>query len=179
MDFRAEVDFTPDDAVAAYRIHSRHSPHAQKVLLAGAILLVGTFGFVAYRMDFLLIAFLGVMLGAILLVAYPLYEWRIRYETRKKKIGRQSVTLSEGGVRIWDAVVDYRHSWEMVTKARLDECGVLIYVGPQQYFFIPARSWVGGYRQDDLKMLFERVIKKPNQAPQPIRSGRGAAGPLG
>ncbi|WED65256.1 hypothetical protein PXH66_00110 [Synoicihabitans lomoniglobus] len=166
MEFRAEIEFTPDDAVIADRMHRHHSPHARKAMFAGAVLLSSIFGFIALRMNFPVIGFLGIALGLILVSSIPLYERLVRKAARNGRKEKLSVHLTERGAHLWDSREDYSHTWDIVPRARLDERGVLLYLDTARYLFIPARAWHGGYRREDMKAFFQTVIKKSNKSPE-------------
>ena len=166
MEFRAEIEFTPDDAVIADRMHRNQSPHARKAMFAGAILLSSIFGFIAIRMSFPIIGFLGIALGLILVGSIPAHERVVRKAARNGRKEKLSVHLTEKGAHLWDSREDYSHTWDIVPQARLDERVVLLCLDTTRYLFIPARAWLGGYRREEMRTFFQRVIRRSNQSPE-------------
>lgn len=161
---RYEAKFTPlaADVLQGYRMHHRQRDDTWKLLLLGAALTAAVFGVAAYVMRFPLFAGLGVIVGASAFASPLLLELQVRRVAKKILAEEVTYFFTDDGVEFSSRLVQVKHSWDLITKASLDERGILLYTGPMNYAFIPARAFVHGYfPRGELKSLLAQKLKRP------------------
>jgi hypothetical protein len=159
---RYEATFTPtvDDAIAGYRMHNRQRDDVWKLCILGMVGIALVFGVAAVVMDFLLIGIVGVLVGPVAFGSPMLIEWRIRRFAKKQKPEEVRLCLTEDGIEFSSRVVQGKHTWDLITKACLDKRGIILYTGPQNYSFVPARAFVSGYYpRQELKTLLSAKLR--------------------
>jgi hypothetical protein len=159
---RYEATFTPtvEDVIAGYRMHNRQRDDVWKLCILGMVGIVLVFGIAAVAMDFLLIGIVGVLVGSVAFGSPMLIEWKIRRFANEQQPEEVRLCLSEDGVEFSSRVAQGKHTWDLITKACLDERGIILYTGPQNYSFIPARAFVSGYfPRQELKALLSPKLR--------------------
>lgn len=159
---RYEAVFTPtvDDVLSGYRMHNRVPDYVWKLYLLGGVGLAAAFGIAAVAMDFPAIAVTGVAAGALGCGAPMLNEWNIRRHAKRFKLEEVRYTFTEEGIEFSSDVAQVKHTWDLITKASLDERGIILYTGPLNYSFVPARAFRAGYfPRQELKMLLSAKLK--------------------
>ena len=159
---RHEAVFTPtvDDMLAAYRMHNRQPNDVWKLYLMGGVGVALVFGIAAVLMDFLVIGAVGIVVGAVAFGAPMLLELNIRRFAKKLKPEEVRYFFSEEGVEFQTRLAQVKHTWDLITKASLDERGIILYTGPLSYSFVPARAFVSGYfPRQELKALLSAKLK--------------------
>lgn len=158
---RHEAVFTPtvDDILVAYRMHNRQPNDVWKLYLMGGVGVAAVFGVAAIVMDFLVIGVVGVVVGTTAFGAPLLLELNIRRFAKKLKPEEVRYAFSEDGVEFSTRLAQVKHTWDLITKASLDDRGILLYTGPLSYSFVPARAFVSGYfpRQELKALLFSKL----------------------
>jgi hypothetical protein len=144
---RYEAIFTPtaDDIVRGIRMRNRQSDDAWKLYVAGGALLATILCVAAYILNFLQIAWFGIAIAAIAFSTPMLSELSLK--RRAKKIERKEVRycFTDNGVEFSSDVAQVKHTWDVITKAMVDERGILLCAGKINYVFVPARAFVSGY----------------------------------
>jgi YcxB-like protein len=145
---RYEAKFTPtvEDAVTGYRMLNRQGDDFLMLCVFGGITAVIVFGIAAYVLHFLALGVTGIFVGGGVVGVPWLMEWNFRRRTKKIKPEEQKFFFTEDGFEFSNSFMQSKETWDKITKASLDERGMLLYVGSQNFcFFIPAHAFVDGY----------------------------------
>jgi hypothetical protein len=154
---RYEAIFTPtaDDIVRGFRMRNRQSDDAWKLYVGGGVLLAVIMCIAAYLLNFLQIAWFGVAIAAIAFSAPMLNELSLRRLAKKIDRKEMRYCFTDDGVEFSSDLIQMKHSWDLITKATVDERGILLCAGKINYVFVPARAFISGYfpRQELTSLL--------------------------
>ena len=162
MRYEAKFTDTVEDALRGYRMSNRQGDDFLKLCAFGGVTALVVFGIAAYVLHFPVLAVTGVFVGGGVLGVPWLMEWNVRRLAKKTKHEEQTFYFTEDGFEFSNSFMQSKDTWDKITKASLDERGMLLYVSSQNFcFFIPARAFVGGYYplQELKSLLSSKRIK--------------------
>lgn len=146
MRYEAKYTETVEDVLRGYRMSNRQSDDIVKLSAFGGITALVVFGIGAYVFHALVLGISGIFVGGSIVGVPWLMEWNVRRLAKKSKHEEQTFYFTEDGFEFSNNVMQWKEPWDKITKASLDERGMLLYVGSENFcFFIPARAFVGGY----------------------------------
>jgi len=159
---RFEAIFTPtaDDVVRGFRMHNGQSDDAWKLYVGGGVLFAVIMCVAAYMLNFLQVAWFGVAIAVMAFSAPMLGELSLKRLAKKNERKEMRYCFTDDGVEFSSDVAQVKHTWDLVTKAMVDERGILICAGKRDYAFVPARAFVTGYfPRQELTSLLARKLK--------------------
>jgi YcxB-like protein len=145
---RYEAKFTPtvEDAVTGYRMLNRQGNDFLKLGVFGGITAIVIFGIAACIFHAIPLGISGIFIGVFIPGVLWLIEWNFRRRVKKIKPEEQKFFFTEDGFEFSNSFTQSKETWDKITKASLDERGMLFYIDSQNFsFFIPSRAFVGGY----------------------------------
>lgn len=162
-EFQAEFTPTRQDLADGAQMRDGMSCNPFTLYIAGGVSAIVVFGIAGYHLSFPMLAWMGVFVaGGMMLM--PLAERYFQNRAANKlKAQAVSVALDDAGLHISLGTESHLYGWEHLTKVRLDDRGVLIHIGDHDAQFIPARAWVDGYRQADIKAFCFARLRPSNR----------------
>lgn len=159
MHYEARFIPTPDDIVTGYRMRHRLGDDLLKLCMFAAALVAVVFGVAAYLMAFPVVGILGALLVPVAFIPAAMV-WNVRRVARKWPQEEMRFLISDAGVEVHSSVAQTKYTWSVFTKASLDDRGLLLFVHPEVYSFIPARAFTSGYfPRHELKALLSAKLR--------------------